>query len=42
MLQVDPRPLGQLVHIECRAFYHGVRHFAKEKRGLVHFKVLLT
>jgi len=41
-IQVDPRPLGQLVHIECRAFYHGVRHLAKEKRGLVHFEVLLT
>ena len=42
MLQVDPRPRGQLVHIECRAFYHGVRHLVKEKRGLVHFEVLLT
>jgi len=38
-IQVEPATRGQLVHIECRAFYSGVRHDAKEKLGLVQFEV---
>merc|ERR1719365_177653 len=39
-IQVDPSPLrGQLVHIECRAYYSGVRHNSKDKLGLVQFEV---
>ena len=30
---------GQLVHIECRAYYEGVRHDVKNKLGLVQFEV---
>ena len=38
--QVDPSPhRGQLVHIECRAYYSGVRHDSKDKLGLVQFEV---
>jgi len=39
-IQVDPSPhRGQLVHIECRAYYSGVRHDSKDKLGLVQFEV---
>jgi len=34
-------PLGQLVHVECRAYYHGVKHETKSKTGLVQFEVLI-
>jgi len=42
-IQVDLRNSwphrGQLVHIECRAYYEGVRHDVKNKLGLVQFEV---
>merc|ERR1712059_105569 len=38
-IQVDPKELGQLVHIECRAYYDGVKHVTKTKEGLVQFEV---
>jgi sodium/potassium-transporting ATPase subunit beta len=34
-------PKGQLVHIECKAYYKGVEHSRKERQGLVHFEILL-
>jgi len=33
--------VGQLVHVECRAYYHGVKHDTKSKAGLVQFEVIL-
>ena len=34
-------PKGQLVHIECRSYYHGVKHETKSKTGLVTFEMIL-
>ena len=34
--------IGQLVHVECRAYFYGVEHSTKDKRGLVQFEVLIT
>jgi len=34
--------IGQLIHVECRAYYHGVEHNTKDKMGLVQFEVLIT
>jgi len=34
-------PKGQLVHIECRSYYAGVRHETKSKTGLVTFEMIL-
>ena len=31
--------MGQLVHMECRAYYRGVKHDKKDKLGLVQFEV---
>eukprot|EP00088_Acartia_fossae_P069657 TRINITY_DN9156_c0_g1_i6.p1 TRINITY_DN9156_c0_g1~~TRINITY_DN9156_c0_g1_i6.p1 ORF type:complete len:330 (-),score=128.39 TRINITY_DN9156_c0_g1_i6:402-1391(-) len=33
---------GQLVHIECRAYYKGVVHDKKDKMGLIQFEVLIN
>merc|ERR1719347_1687508 len=33
---------GELLHIECRAWYDGVHHDTKEKSGLVQFEVQLV
>jgi len=38
-IQVDPKTPGQLVHMECRAYYRGVKHDKKDKLGLVQFEV---
>jgi len=38
-IQVDPATKGQLVHMECRAYYRGVKHDKKHKLGLVQFEV---
>ena len=38
-IQVDPREPGQLVHMECRAFYRGVNHHKKDNLDLVQFEV---
>jgi len=32
---------GQLLHIECRAYFHGVEHSTKEKAGLALFEVYI-
>jgi len=32
---------GQLIHVECRAYYEGVEHIPKDKVGLVQFEVQL-
>ena len=33
--------IGQLVHVECRAYYFGVEHNAKDMKGLVQFEILI-
>ena len=33
--------VGQLIHVECRAYYQGVKHETKSKAGLVQFEVML-
>jgi len=35
------KTIGQLVHVECRAYFHGAKHDAKDKIGLVQFEVLV-
>jgi len=35
------RFIGQLIHVECRAYYKGVIHTTKTKTGMVQFEVLL-
>jgi len=35
------RFVGQLIHVECRAYYKGVVHTTKTKTGMVQFEVLL-
>ena len=34
-------PVGRLVHVICKAYYKGVEHSKKEKRGLVTFQLLV-
>ena len=38
-IQIKPKTAGQLVHMECRAYYRGVKHDKKDKLGLVQFEV---
>jgi len=38
-IQFKPKVLGQLIHIECRAYYKGVNHVTKTKEGLVQFEL---
>lgn len=38
-VKVKPKTPGQLVHIECRAYYKGVKQITKTKEGLVQFEV---
>jgi len=47
-IKVRQRPVngavtfGQLIHIECRAWYDGVKHSTKDKLGLLQFDVILA
>jgi len=45
-IRLSPNPngklKGQLIHIECRAYYKGVEHIPKDKIGLVQFEVQLV
>jgi sodium/potassium-transporting ATPase subunit beta len=34
-------PKGQLLHVECKAWFKGVVHERKERMGLVHFELLV-
>ena len=38
-IQVDTNTMGQLIHMECRAYYPGVNHQNKDKLGRVQFEV---
>lgn len=40
-LKVQPRVPGQMVHIECRAYFKGAKHNTKEKTGLVQFELMI-
>jgi len=40
-VRFDGLPEGQLLHVECRAWFRGVVHARKERMGLVHFEVLV-
>jgi len=37
--EVNEKNLGQLVHIQCKAYYNGVKHVTKDKQGMVQFEV---
>jgi len=45
-IRLSPNPnqklKGQLIHVECRAYYAGVKHIPKDKIGLVQFEVQLV
>jgi len=38
-VKISPNVLGQLIHIECRAYFRGVVHSKKDKMGLVQFEL---
>jgi len=38
-IKVTPASEGQLLHVECRAWFDGVTHMTKDKIGLVQFEV---
>jgi sodium/potassium-transporting ATPase subunit beta len=40
-VQFTDVPRGQLLHIECKAWFKGVVHERKERMGLVHFELLV-
>jgi len=40
-VQFTDIPHGQLLHIECKAWFKGVVHDRKERMGLVHFELLI-
>lgn len=40
-IKVSPKVKNQLIHIECRAWYKGVRHVTKDKEGLTQFEVMI-
>jgi len=42
-IKIKPRKenLGQLIHVECRAYFKGVKHDTKHKLGLVQFEVMI-
>lgn len=41
-VQFSAVPRGQLIHIECKAWFKGVVHERKERMGLVHFELLVN
>jgi sodium/potassium-transporting ATPase subunit beta len=41
-VQFTDVPRGQLVHVECKAWFKGVVHERKERMGLVHFELLVN
>jgi len=41
-IELSPAHIGQLVHVECRAYYYGVQHSSKDRIGLVQFELLIT
>jgi len=39
-VQLTAKP-GQLIHMECRAYYKGVKHNTKDRLGLVQFEIYI-
>jgi sodium/potassium-transporting ATPase subunit beta len=39
---MNNRNQGQMIHIECRAWYKGVKHDKKDKAGLTQFEVIIN
>jgi len=40
-VRINNPPTGRMIHIECRAYYHGVVHSTKDKIGLTQFEVMV-
>lgn len=38
-VKISSTSIGQLLHIECRAWFHDVKHVTKDKEGLIQFEV---
>jgi len=38
-VKISSTTIGQLLHIECRAWFHDVKHVTKDKEGLIQFEV---
>jgi len=38
-IKVTPKITGQLIHIQCKAYYENVIHTTKDKQGMVQFEV---
>merc|ERR1712106_90104 len=38
----DNTPTGQLIHVQCKAWFEGVKHASREKAGMVMFEVILN
>jgi len=38
-IKVTPKVFGQLIHIQCKAFYQNVEHVSKDRMGMVQFEV---
>jgi len=38
----DNTPTGQLIHVQCKAWFEGVKHANREKAGMVMFEVILN
>jgi len=41
-VKIKTDKIGQLIHVECRAYYRGVEHVSKDRTGLVQFEVLIA
>jgi len=41
-IKIKTSKIGQLIHVECRAYYQGVEHVSKDKTGLVQFEVMIS
>lgn len=41
-VKITPSVKGQLIHIECRAWYKGIVHDTKDKVGLTQFEVMVV
>lgn len=40
-VQFEPKSVGQLLHIECRAFARNIGYVRRDRIGMVHFEILL-
>jgi len=41
-IHLNEANVGQLIHVECRAWYEGVKHETRDKSGMVMFEVILN